>query len=202
MIFISLTDFIDFVSFRDTRKQTLVKKIKNRKEYEYRIDYWRELRNLITDYHADSTLTKDYFDAALQTYFLDADKREKARLLVENYKKFIGRKQIISKEIIKCDWVYNKELTVRVNPELHLNINGKEQLVKLYFKKDKLTKRRVDLALLLMKIATQDVISNVSYSLLDLPQLKIWNQENPSEKLMPLLKGEAENIITIYKNLP
>lgn len=202
MISISLTDFIDFISSSGTAKLNQVAAYKRRENYAFRVDYWRELRNSITEFHADDTLKKEYFDAALKVNFLDDDKREKARPLLDNYKKFLGRKQIISKPIIKCDWQYSKDLVIRVNPELHLIVQGKEQLVKFYFKKEPLTKKKIDLALLLMKIATQDVIKDVHYTLFDLPQNKLWTQENPNMKLLPLLKGEAENYITIYKNLP
>lgn len=202
MINISLTDFIDFVSSSGTTKLNQVAAYKRRENYKFRVDYWRELRNSIKDFHADQTLDKEYFNAVLETHFLDAGKREKCRPFLENYKKFLGRKQVVSKPIIKCDWHYSQDLTIRVNPELHLDINGKEQLVKLYFKKNPLTKKKIDQALLLIKIATQDVISDVHYTLFDLPQNKVWTQENPNMALLPLLKGEAENYITIYKNLP
>lgn len=201
MINISLTDFITFISSSGSAKQTQVAACKKREEYKYRADYWRELRNIITEFHADETLDKNYFDAAVKTQILDAEKQEKCRPLIENYKKYLGRKQVISKPIIKCDWVYSEDLTIRVNPELHLIINGKEQLVKLYFKKDALTKKQVDMALLLMKIATQDVIQGAAFTLLDLPRNKFWTEDDPSTKLMPLLKGEAESYITIYKNV-
>jgi hypothetical protein len=201
-ISISLTDFIDFISSSGTQKLSQVAEYKRREQYRYRVDYWRELRNSIIEFHADGTLEKDYFDTVIKTNFINAEKREKCRPLVENYKKFLGRKQITFKPIIKRDWVYSKDLTIRVNPELHLVINGKEQLVKFYFKKDPLSKKQIDIALLLVKIATQDVISGVHYTLVDLPHNKSWTQENPNMKLLPLLKGEAENYITIYKNLP
>lgn len=199
---ISLTDFIDFISSSGTQKLNQVAAYKRREEYGYHVDYWRELRNSITQFHTDGTLTKDYFDAVIGTNFINDEKREKCRPLIENYKSFLGRKRIISKPLIKCDWEYSKDLTIRVNPELHLIINGKEQLIKLYFKKEPLLKRQIDMALMLVKIATQDVISGVHYTLLSLPQNKAWTQENPDMKLLPLLKGEAENYITIYKNLP
>lgn len=199
---ISLTDFIDFISSAGTEKLNQVAAFKRREDYKFRVDYWRELRNSITDFHADGTLKKDYFDTIIQTHFINEEKREKCRSLVENYKKFLGRKQITSKTLIKCDWKYNKDLTIRVNPELHLVINGKEQLIKLYFKKEPLTKKQIDMALVLVKLATQDVISDVHYTLLSVSQNKSWTQENPDMKLLPLLKGEAENFITIYKNLP
>lgn len=202
MINISLTDFIEFISSSGTSKQTKVAAYKKREDYLRRVDYWRELRNIITDFHADNTLKKDYFDAAIKTKFLDADKRETARPQIENYKKFLGRKTIVSHEIIKCDWQYSEDLTIRVNPELHLTINDKEQLIKFYFKKTALTKKKADLALVLMKLATQDVISGVYYTLFDLAHDKLWTQENPDMKLLPLIKGEAESLITIYKNLP
>ncbi|HMQ03535.1 MAG TPA: hypothetical protein PKD26_06440 [Pyrinomonadaceae bacterium] len=203
MIKISLTDFLDFIIASGSAKQTLVARLKKREEYAYAKDYWRELRNTITDFHADPALTKAYFDAAIETNFIDAGKKEKARLLLENYKKFLGRKTVETMPLVKCDWRYNKHLTIRVNPELHVTINGVPQIIKFYFKsKPTLTKAKIDMALVLMKIATDDIITNVHYSILDLPQQKIWTQENPNMKLMPLLKGEAESYITIYQSLP
>jgi hypothetical protein len=202
MIKISLTDFIDFIVASGSAKQTIVSKFKKRKEYGYAVDYWRELRNTITDFHDDPALTKAYFEAAIETNFIDAGKKEKARPLLQNYKSFLGRKVIETKPIVKCDWRYNKDLTIRVNPELHVVINGVPQLVKFYFKgKPQLTKAKIDMALVLLKIATEDIITDVHYSILDLPQQKIWTQAAPNMKLLPLLKGEAESYITIYNNL-
>lgn len=55
MISISLTDFIDFISSSETAKLNQVAAYKRREKYGYRVDYWRELRNIITNFHADNT---------------------------------------------------------------------------------------------------------------------------------------------------
>lgn len=77
MINISLTDFIDFTASTGTVKYNKVAAFKRRENYTFRVDYWREMRNTITGYHANTTLKSGYFDAAIEANFLDAGKKRK-----------------------------------------------------------------------------------------------------------------------------
>lgn len=205
MIKISLSDFLNFTTKSGTTRLSHIREIKNRKEYLYRKDYWHEVRDSIYEFHADSTLTKDYFDAVTSTTrFLKADESKMKNCVdrLQKYKTFLGKKQITINKIVKCDWHYSKDLTVRINPELHATINGETYLLKLYFKDDLLDKRRVDLALYLIKKVTRKLGVNVDYyGLLEIYRPKLWKQAEPSDKLEPLLISEAEAIIAMYKSL-
>ena len=68
---ISLTDFVDFVIKSGTPKLTKVRAIKNRPEYEPAIDYWRQLREGIKDFHrvggADKSALDDIVDSLHNT---------------------------------------------------------------------------------------------------------------------------------------
>ncbi|MDB5478895.1 MAG: hypothetical protein JWM96_1390 [Alphaproteobacteria bacterium] len=205
MITISLSDFINFTAKSGTTRLSHIREIKNRKPYLKRVDYWHEARESIFDFHADSALTKDYFDVVTKTpRFLKADSAKLNNCIdrLQKYKTFLGRKQITVNKLVKCDWRYSKDLTVRINPELHATINDETYLLKLYFKDDLLDKRRTDIALYLIKKATQELDLNIDYyALLELYRPKLWKQAEPNDSLEPLLIGDAEAIIAMYKNM-
>jgi hypothetical protein len=193
---ISLTDFVDFVAGAGPTKLTKVLEIKRRTEYQLRFDHWRELREGIIVFHAEANRDKKkYFSSLLES--LDTSKRGSYEPLVDKYKSFLGRKQITSSPVERTTWEY-KQLKVRINPELSLNINGKPYLVKLYFKAASLTASRVDVILLLMKHALpkpREVA--VTYGLLDVQHNRLYDKL-PQERLMPLLHGEAESFLTMW----
>lgn len=64
-------------------------------------------------------------------------RRENYRQCVINYRRFLGRKQIeYVGEPRRGMWLA-EGLQVRINPELHLSINGVPRVIKLYFKTGK-----------------------------------------------------------------
>jgi hypothetical protein len=69
------------------------------------------------------------------------DKKKQARYpeAVKSYKRFLGKKEIHWFNPPRAMWKYGG-LTVRVNPELGLQIKGKKYAIKLYFKGEKPTK--------------------------------------------------------------
>jgi hypothetical protein len=194
---ISLTDFVDFVVGVGPTKLTKVREIKNRKDYGFRFDHWRELREGIVVFHSEGTNDRKYFDRLLST--LDQKKQDSYRPLAVNYKSFLGRKRITSTPTQRTTWTY-KQLGVRVNPELSLTINNKPYLLKLYFKASELTKTRVDVILLLMKHALPQSTA-LTYGLLDVHHNRLYDAD-PQDRLLPLLYGEADSFLTMWSALP
>ena len=193
---ISLTDFVDFVVGVGPTKLTKVREIKNRKDYGFRFDHWRELREGIIVYHGEGTNDKKYFDRLVASQ--DAKKQSGYGDLAKNYKSFLGRKTITSNPVQRTTWIY-KQLQVRINPELSLNINNVPYLIKLYFKAAELTKTRVDVILLLMKHALPDV-GPITYALLDVHHNRLYDA-TPQDRLLPLLKGEADSFLTMWNSI-
>ncbi|SRR6266404_1270191 len=192
---ISLTDFVDFVVGVGPTKLTKVLEIKRRTKYQLRFDHWRELREAIIVFHSEQRDKNEYFKALLNS--LDKSKQSSYEPLVKRYKSFLGRKQITSSPVERTTWEY-KQLKVRINPELSLNINNKPYLVKLYFKAPSLTKSRVDVILLLMKHALPKPREvTVNYGLLDVQHNRLYDS-SPQERLIPLLHGEADSFLTMW----
>lgn len=89
---------------------------------------------------------------------------------------------------------------MRINPELALNINNKDYLVKLYFKAASLTKSRVDVVLLLMAHALPKPGGTLTYALLDVHHNRFYDAQ-PQERFLPLLHGEADSFLTMWNEV-
>lgn len=115
---ISLTDFVDFVIKSGTPKLTKVRSIKNRGDYEPAMDFWRQLREGIKNFHRARSRHKSELDDIVDSL---QNPRKVARYTaaIRGYKKFLGHKNIRWFDPATDDWTY-EDLSVKVNPELGL----------------------------------------------------------------------------------
>lgn len=198
---ISLTDFVDFVLLNGTPRQTKVRQVKCRGNYDPRFDFWRQLRESIIRFHNPDTVANknQYFDDFLNN-LPNEDKRQPYTLVIDNYKRFLGRKQIIQLEVPRTLWTH-QTLEVRVNPELYLQINEVNHLYKLYFKPDQLAKNRIDMMLALMRFALPTIDNAIYYCFFDGQNNRNIREANPNENLMALLRAEATAFISLWDEI-
>lgn len=197
---VSLTDFVDFVAKSGRPKQTIVKQIKRRTEYDPKEDFWRRLRVAIIEFHRTGQTDKTKLDEVLKG-LTHQPKITSYPMVLRGYKSFLGRKAFTWFSPPRDAWT-SGGLTVNVNPELGLDINGERHLVKLYFKRDKMAKNKADLILHLMKKALPKQPKGTKFALLDVRENKLFSHAAPSSDLNPLLEGEAVNFTTIWNALP
>ena len=187
---ISLTDFVDFVIKSGTPKLTKVRSIKNRGKYNPAFDFWRRMRGGIQEWHRTGSSDKSQLNALVELC-PDLKKIGRYHAALRGYKKFLGRKRLAWFDPPSQDWTY-RALTVRVNPELGLKIDGKPCLIKLYFKDEPLSKLRVDavIDLMNMSLLTQAPRGCTS-AVLDVSSGKIFAGSATQADSEILLKGEA-----------
>lgn len=183
-----------------TPRLTVVRNVKYRKPYQPHFDHWKDLRDAIITYHLEGNTDKKYFDDFLSTVIKE-EKRESYRPVIAQYKKFLGKKKCATFKNDRIIWTHN-DLEVSINPELCISINGEKHLIKLYFKDTKLIKLQADVILYLMKHALPTISDLDYYAILDVQSNKLIKSANPNDSLKPLLLGEAESFIRIYKELP
>ena len=197
---ISLTDFVDFVIKSGTPKLTKVRAIKNRPEYEPAMDYWRQLREGIKDFHRAGGGDKSDLDDIVDT-LQNSKKIARYTATIRGYKKFLGRKNIRWFTPATGDWSHD-ELCVKVNPELGLRIDGDRHLVKLYFKDDLLSKNRVEIVSKMMKIVLSGKApQGTRMAVLDVSQGKLYTQTVAIPQLTVLLEGEAAAFLQIWESI-
>ncbi len=134
---ISLTQFFPFVLADSIGKRSEVRSIKRTHGlYTPAIDYWRLLRLQVVAFHQyGAGPGLDALDTAVE--LAHDSRRENYRQCVINYRRLLGRKQIdFIGEPRRGMWLA-EGLQVRINPELHLSMNGTPRVVKLYFKTGK-----------------------------------------------------------------
>ena len=190
---ISLTDFTDFVLRVGTTKITKVNEVKQRPPYDPKTDHWKRLRDLICSFHEGKcpSLTFEGTGASerKRTAYLEA---------IKGHKQFIKKNPGIWFKPHAAIWTY-EGLDVRVNPELGWQIKGKKHLVKLYFKKDKLTPSRVKVLLALMGSGVKNAKFEVS--ILEVRTGCFYSGYDDSPIMQALLQGEAATFLAIWNSL-
>ncbi len=185
MIAISMTDFVDFVISSGSPKLTKVKQVKGRGEYSPATDFWKPLRDAVIEFHQEGSQKKSKLDLILTK--ADPKKLDRYQDCIRGYKRFLGRRNV--QWFTPAIGMFSlPNIEIRVNPELGLEINGDEQVVKLYFKAEPLSKRKVDILHVLMhKALKQKYASGITFSVLDVPRGKAYATEMPDLTLLPLL---------------
>ena len=195
---ISLSYFVDFVLKAGTPKLTGVREFKENKDDIY-ADFYKPVREAILDLHRTSA-SPDCLDAFLAA---QTDERRKRIYppIVEGYRKFL--------KSAKVTW-FNPPagayalggLEINVNPELGLNIDGVPHLVKMYFRGEPLSAKRVQVVLnLLTSSGLGNAVPGCVFAMLDVRKARIHTLKSPNPRINLLLRGEAASFSTIYARL-
>jgi hypothetical protein len=193
---ISLTDFVDFVATAGTQKLTKVRTVKNRPKYLPAFDYWRALREGIKEFHRKGARNKGDLDR-VASGVSDPTKHARYMAVLQEYKRFLGRKKIAWFDPPSLDWSYDG-LIVRINPELGLRIDGVSYVVKLYFKKETLSRNRVAVVLDMMNAALAGKGEDMRVAVLDVPAGKLITASGPSPQINALLESEAASFLQLW----
>ena len=151
MLRISLTEFVDYVLGAGSRKLTHVERVLERREQGYSpaSDFYRPLRQGIVRYHKGRIEMEELIErmrtlgSHVQRLHLPEAAESYQRFLDLHHVRWLG---VAPKETWMCG-----ELEVRVNPELSVEVDGQEYLVKLYFKQDRPDQHRLGTILELMR---------------------------------------------------
>jgi hypothetical protein len=194
-----MTTFIDYVISIGTAKITKVRAAQKQygPEYDPRFDFWRGIRKRIEDLHKNNE-PKSVLDSFLNT----VDDTKKQKLYEDNirgYKRFLGKKKVYWIGPRRGTWTYG-DLQIRVNPELGLNINGTDTIIKLWFKTEKLSKNRIDLILYLLGKKSRPNKKTV-VGVLDVQRGRLITPTRTIPDIEALLRAEALSLLEIWRNL-
>ena len=201
---ISLTDFVDFTIVNGSTRVATVRRLKKRVEHDYdpKTDFWRTLRKGLVELHQTGRITPTELDSwlAVQT---NVRRIPRYRDAVDGYKKFLGRRDLPWFDPPSAMW-RERDLSVRVNPELGLIIDGKKTVIKLYFKNEEPTRARVQAVLAIMDIALAGKAGGaVHFAVLDvnkghlLPPDGHWIKSD----MEALLKADAGALIQLWNSI-
>jgi len=195
---LSLTDFVEIVSKSGTPKATKVRQIKDRPDYNPSLDYYKQIREAIVQMNKED-MGADFLDGVIMN--ISAKKRENYAAIKAGYDKWCRKKELIWFD--PPTYLYERSgISVSVNPELGLKINGRPYLVKLYFKPEKLTKNRVDIITYLMTNCLKNTSpKETTMSILDTRNSKIIEEPLPDNTLEVLIDAELAYIAKLWDGI-
>jgi hypothetical protein len=199
MIDLSLADFIDIASKSGISKTNTILRIKNRPSYQPAFDYYKPIREHFVEIHKNGLGKKDILDA--QALTSDAKKWEIYTLLLSQYKKFIGRKNLFWFQPPRNNWSAN-DINVILNPEIGLIINDIPHVIKLYMKAAKLSKEKSMISLFLMHqvLPQKHNQQSIIYSILDIRQNNLIKTEGFPKNILSSLTAETAYINSIWNS--
>jgi hypothetical protein len=190
---ISLTQFVDFVIVAGSPKVTKVREIKYQGDYNPATDFWRALRDSLREQPNGETLSD------LLVEITDPKKVKRYPGAISGYKKFVGRTERQWFIPRPENWTY-AGLEVRVNPEIGFVQDGERYIVKLYFKDDEPTKRRLEVVFEMMR-ETLSGEPGSRMAVLDVSKGRLIKANAQSARIGPLLRGEALNFMEIWNSV-
>jgi hypothetical protein len=198
MIRVSLTNFLDFTAASGAGRLTQVRKAKDQvaKPYDPATDYWRPLREGIREEFEQGWSGKDSL-AELRRVSADPRKLERYSECVKGLSKWARGKSFGRSSKFSKQW-RSGELSIVVNPELLLEINGTRTAVKLYFRAEKLSKPKVDTLLYLF---SQTLPSGAEAGILDVPRGRLIQETVDIPLLDIVLEGDAAQFATMWNRL-
>ena len=196
---LSLTYFVDFVLKAGTPKVTVVRDFKGREEYDPQTDFYKALREQVVEtFRAGKKL------ADLEPWSRTVHEKKQAAYgaAVQGIKQFIGRKTCVWFEPPKTNFDL-QGLTINVNPELGLKLNGVPHVIKIYLKDDPpLVKNRAQLILhLLQKALPKTKGTPPTFAVLDARKAKLHTSAAAPAGIDALLAGEALAFRTMFDKM-
>jgi hypothetical protein len=192
------TDYIDFLDRTTLSKFSKVKSIFNRPEYHPAFDFYKNIREEFVDY---VKLKKDKNDLYDFLNYQHQRKHARFEVLINGYLKFLGRKNAEFFDPPTGFWQH-KDLSIKLNPEMGININGERYIVKMYFKDIPLSKSSVNVLLWMMEgCLSTGIYTGYKCALLDVERSKLHYFKKPHPPIDALLEGESESFIRMWQSL-
>ena len=199
MIEISLTSFVDFVLATGTTRIGRVRDIKRQIEegYSPATDFYKGIREGIVECHREG---RDL--ASLDRVVAQAHERKRAHYaeIAGGYRRFLKGRKVGSFDVPWGKWSYG-ELSVAVNPEIGLKLGGTPHAVKLYFKRDPVSQRRVEVVLYLMEEALGHSLRKKHVGVLDVRRGRLYSPKAVSPDLGALLAGEGAAFAEMWRRV-
>jgi hypothetical protein len=189
------TGLSNFLRFMSTTGLSRLNQVIEGTQYEHWMDYYKDLRSqIILALASGKTARLEEFvsrhpdDAKVPNYALCASKL--ITWMAKNDYKFLGR-------VRPATWTEG-ELRVPVNPEVRMEVDGQECLVKLYMAKEKLSpSAKKAYAYLVNQTLGQH--SKLTPAILDLRTGKLYMIATPNNRIGLWVRSEAAAFIAMWK---
>ena len=189
---ISLTDFVDYSLATGPSQLVKVRELKRREAYEPAHDYWKQIREWLTDHEKGVLSLRDVGKLADA---VTPGKRENYGEVLRGFKKFVRKRPgSPTKRAAAEEWKH-AGLVVRVNPELCYRTPQGKLCVKMYFKAEPVTKHQAEATLLLMS----EALPAYAPALLSARSGKLTRSNLTKTELDVYLRAQATAFMEMWK---
>ncbi len=198
---ISLTDFVDFMCKAGTKKISQVKAIKRNLDSPYSPakDFYKPLREGIISFHKFNK-EPSALDA-ISTVITDKKKQTAYPIIIAGYRRFLGGKDITWVKSPRGNlWTY-RNLAIKANPELCLAFDGNEHIIKLYFKKDRLSRNHALCINHLMQNDFRNRDTGEIFGVLDVRSGRLIEELPGNGEFARFVKEEANRFLSLYNSV-
>jgi hypothetical protein len=192
---VSLTYFVDFVLKAGTPKLTVVKEFKGRDEYDPQTDFYKPLREKLVEVFRTGASV-----SSMEAWAASVHEKKRAAYLavVAGLKKFVGRRDYEWFDPPRENFTLGS-ITLNVNPELGLKVEGVPHVIKVYLKDDPpLVKNRVQLILHVLEQALSRKSKGKTFAVLDARKGRLHPIGSSPAGIDALLTGEAAAFKAMY----
>jgi hypothetical protein len=192
---VSLTEFVDIVSKSGRPKASKVRDVKNKPEYTPAFDFYKAFREHVIKVHSDGS-PKTALDEIVAK--VDSKKTSNYHELVAGYKKWWGRKALTWSSPPRGTFLYSKTEII-LNPELRLQINGDDFVVKLFNKDAVLKSTQVEIIVGLMELELREKVhTNTKFAVLDVRKSVLQVPVTTPTDMLPMIRAELAYIESIW----
>ena len=198
---ISLGDFVDYVLASGSPKLTKARTMLKRGEYHPGRDFWKPLRDGIVAFHTEGRKDTKELERILAEVY--ERKRGRYRVSIAGYRKLLRNAAWEWLTPPRGEMALGGSHRVMVNPEIGLKVGGKSYAIKLYFKNEPLSARKVGVVLVLMHDKLGQATRSWEerrFGVLDVPNGRLFAQD-PDLSLRPLLKAEGLGLAAMLDEL-
>jgi hypothetical protein len=186
---IFVKEFSAIATESGTKKLNLIKKQKNKKPYHPSADYYKKFREKIVNILKHKGQLIELKQLAEK---MPNDKKGNYSSLAKSFVTWAKGKNIRWYDPIRESYLSNKTEIV-CNPELNLNIDGVDYVIKLYFSvNDRMTQDRANYICFTMQSAFDDNSQN--YAVLDVQTKKMYSFTGKSEIFAISVESEIASI--------
>ena len=195
---VSLTDFVDFMCKAGKSKISQVKTIKKRQDLPYSParDFYKPMRDGIKNFHKFNKGLNSL--DAIWTGAMDVKKRTAYPNIITGYRRFLSEKDVTWVKSPRANsWIF-RNLEVRINPELCLAFGSNEHIIKLYFKKDRLSRNHALSINHLMQTTLGNGKTKSICGVLDVRNSNLIEELPVNGEFVQMVNEEATNFLRLY----